>query len=136
MVLRSLLVSLFLCVASGAMPQAAAPSAVPDESNPADAFKQAKRSLAQGQLDQALSEAKLGLARAPRSVVGLNLLGVIYNQQGKYEEAAMQFHQALTMAPNSEEPLLNLENSWAAKNNPKLAELPLKKALRAQPGKK
>src|SRR6266550_5094517 len=71
MVLRSLLVSLFLCVASGAMPQAAAPSAVPHESNPADAFKQAKRSLAQGQLDQALSEAKLGLARAPRSVVGL-----------------------------------------------------------------
>src|SRR5579864_6811512 len=126
MVLRSVLVSLFLCVASGAMPQAAAPSAVPDES------KQAKRSLAQGQLDQALSEAKLGLARAPRSVVGLNLLGVIYNQQGKYEEAAMQFHQALAIAPNSAETLVNLANSLSAQNKPELAELTLKKALRVQ----
>jgi tetratricopeptide (TPR) repeat protein len=136
MVLRSLLVSLFLCVASGAMPQATAPSAVPHESNPADAFKQAKRSLAQGQLDQALSEAKLGLARAPRSVVGLNLLGVIYNQQGKYEEAAMQFQQALAIAPNSVETLVNLANSLAAQNKPELAELTLKKALRVQPGSK
>src|SRR5229473_4140912 len=136
MVLRSLLVSLFLCVASGAMPQAAAPSAVPHESNPADAFKQAKRSLAQGQLDQALSEAKLGLARAPRSVVGLNLLGVIYNQEGKYEEAAMQFQQALAIAPNSVETLVNLANSLAAQNKPELAELTLKKALRIQPGSK
>src|SRR5216683_3085007 len=136
MVLRSLLVSLCLCVASGAMPQAAAPSAVPYESNPADAFKQAKRSLAQGQLDQALSEAKLGLARAPRSVVGLNLLGVIYNQQGKYEEAAMQFQQALAIAPNSVETLVNLANSLAAQNKPELAELTLKKALRIQPGNK
>ncbi len=118
------------------MPQAAAPSAVPHESNPADAFKQAKRSLAQGQLDQALSEAKLGLARAPRSVVGLNLLGVIYNQQGKYEEAAMQFQQALAIAPNSVETLVNLANSLAAQNKPELAELTLKKALRVQPGSK
>ncbi len=118
------------------MPQAAAPSAVPHESNPADAFKQAKRSLAQGQLDQALSEAKLGLARAPRSVLGLNLLGVIYNQQGKYEEAAMQFQQALAIAPNSVETLVNLANSLAAQNKPELAELTLKKALRVQPGSK
>jgi Flp pilus assembly protein TadD len=118
------------------MPQAAAPSAVPHESNPADAFKQAKRSLAEGQLDQALSDAKLGLARAPRSVVGLNLLGVIYNQQGKYEEAAMQFQQALAIAPNSVETLVNLANSLAAQNKPELAELTLKKALRVQPGSK
>ena len=118
------------------MPQAAAPSAVPHESNPADAFKQGQRSLAQGQLDQALSEARLGLARAPRSVVGLNLLGVIYNQQGKYEEAAMQFHQALAISPNSVETLVNLANSLAAQNKPELAELTLKKALRVQPGNK
>jgi len=118
------------------MPQAAAPSPFPHESNPADAFKQAERSLTQGQLDQALSEAKLGLARAPRSVVGLNLLGVIYNQQGKYEEAAMQFQQALAIAPNSVETLVNLANSLAAQNKPELAELTLKKALRVQPGSK
>jgi tetratricopeptide (TPR) repeat protein len=134
MVLRSLLVPLFLCVAFGAMPQAAAPSAVPRGSSPADAFKQAKGSLAEGELDQALSEAKLGLARAPRSVVGLNLLGVIYNQQGKYEEAAMQFQKALAIAPNSVDTLVNLANSLAAQNKPELAELTLKKALRVQPG--
>jgi len=118
------------------MPQAAAPSAVPHESNPADAFKQAKRSLAQGQLDQALSEVKLGLARAPGSVVGLNLLGAIYSQQGKYEEAATQFQQALAIAPNSVETLVNLANSLAAQNKPELAELTLKKALRVHLGNK
>src|ERR1700730_11355641 len=134
MVLRYLVVSLFLCVASGAMPQDAAPSAVPHESNPADAFKQGQRSLAQGQLDQAFSEARLGLARAPRSVVGLNLLGVIYNQQGKYEEAAMQFQQALAIAPNSCETLVNLANSLAAHNKPELAELTLDNAFGAQHG--
>lgn len=96
-------------------------------------FEQAKRSLAQGQLDEALSEVKLGLARTPHSVVGLNLLGVIYNQQGRYEEAAVQFHQALTIAPNSVETLVNLSNSLAAQSKADLAEQTLRKALRVQP---
>lgn len=118
------------------MPQAAAPSAVPHESDSTDAFKQASELLAAGSLDQAAVLAKQGLARSPRSVVGLNLLGVIYQQQGQYPEAVAQFNQALTINPNSVDTLVNLGTSLAAQNKNDLAEQSLKKALRLQPGNK
>ena len=118
------------------MPQAAAPSAVPHESNPADAFKQASELLAAGSLDQALALTKQALSQSPHSVVGLNLLGMIYNQQGNYQEAVAQFQQALTINPNSVDTLVNLGTSLAAQNKNDLAEQSLKKALRLQPGNK
>ena len=136
MVLRSLLVSLFLCVASGAAPQAAAPSGIPRESVPVADFKEASRSLAAGNLDQAAVLAKQGLARSPHSLVGLNLLGVIYQQQGKYQEAVAQFKLALTINPNSVDTLVNLGTILAVQNKNDLAEQSLKKALRLQPGNK
>lgn len=46
-----------------------------------------------GRLDQAVAVAEERLSQAPDSVVGRNLLGVIYNQQGKYDEAVAQFQQ-------------------------------------------
>ena len=99
-------------------------------------FEQAKQSLAQGDLDEAAALAKGGLAEAPRSVAGLNLLGVIYNQQGKYDEAVGQFQRALTITPNSAETLVNLATTFAAQNKPELAAQTLRKALRVQPGNK
>lgn len=99
-------------------------------------FEEARRSLSQGDVDHALSNVKRGLAKSPRSVVGLNLLGVIYNQQGKYDEALRKFQQALTIAPNSVETLVNLATTFAAENKPRLAEQNLRKALQGQPGNK
>ena len=114
MILRFLLVSLWICPASWAAPQTSAPSGISHEIKSADAFKQASELLAAGSLDQAVVLAKQGLARSPRSVVGLNLLGVIYNQQHKYQEAVVQFQQALTIVPNSVDTLVNLGTSLAA----------------------
>jgi tetratricopeptide (TPR) repeat protein len=118
------------------MPQAAAPSAVPHESNPADAFKQASELLAAGSLNQALALTKRALSQSPHSVVGLNLLGMIYNRQGNYQEAIAHFQQALTINPNSVDTLVNLGTSLAAQNKNILAEQYLKKALRLQPRNK
>jgi tetratricopeptide (TPR) repeat protein len=136
MVLRLLLVLLLLCVASGAVPQAAAPSAIPHESPSGDAFKQARELLAAGSLDQAAALTKRGLTQYPQSVVGLNLLGVIYQQQGKYQKAVAQFQQALEINPNSVDTLVNLGTSLAAQDKNDQAEQSLKKALRLRPGNK
>lgn len=133
MVLWFFLVFLCFCPVYGAAPQSGAPPVVPREVNPADAFRQASELLAAGSLDQAAALTTQGLAHSPHSVVGLNLLGVIYNQQGKYQEAVAQFQQALTIAPNSVDTLVNLGTSLAAQSKNDLAEQPLKKALRLQP---
>jgi tetratricopeptide (TPR) repeat protein len=97
-------------------------------------FERARRLFAEGSLDQAITTAKHGLVLSPRSIAGLNLLGVIYNQQGKYEEAVPLFQQALTVAPNSTETLINLATTYVAQNKANLAEQMFRKALRLQPG--
>ena len=96
-------------------------------------FDRARQLLAEGDLDQALSDVKRGLAQTPHSVFGLNLLGVIYNQQGKHEEARAQFEQALIIAPGSVETLVNLATTLEAQNKAELAVRTLRKALRLQP---
>jgi len=133
MILRFFLVSLFVYAASGAVPQAAAPlshETVPDE------FNEARHLLAEGNFDQAVVLAKDGLAKDPHSVVGLNLLGVIYNQQGKYQSAIAEFQQALAIAPSSVDTLVNLGTSLGAQNKDDEAERYLKRALRLQPRNK
>ena len=105
-------------------------------SGPGADFERARQLLAGGDLDQALSDVKQGLAQAPHSVVGLNLLGVIYNQQGKYEEARAQFQQALIIAPGSVETLVNLATTLGAQNKTQLSIETLRKALRLQPTNK
>jgi tetratricopeptide (TPR) repeat protein len=136
MVFRFLLVSLWLCAAPSAAPQATVSSGTTHAVKPADPFKRASELLAAGSLDQALDVTKQGLAHSPHNVVGLNLLGAIYQQQGKYQEAVAQFQRALTIAPNSVDTLVNLGTSLAAQNKNDLAEQSLKKALRLQPANK
>jgi Flp pilus assembly protein TadD len=131
-----LLASLLLLAVSATVPQVNAPSGVPHEPTPADAFKQASELLTLGRFDQAAGLTKQGLTQSPHSIVGLNLLGVIYQQQGKYQEAVAQFQQALTINPNSVDTLVNLGTSLAAQNKNHLAEQSLKKALRLQTGNK
>ena len=105
-------------------------------SEPGADFERARQLLAGGDLDQALSDVKQRLAQAPHSIVGLNLLGVIYNQQGKYEEARAQFQQALIIAPGSVETLVNLATTLGAQNKTELSIETLRKASRLQPSNK
>ena len=59
---------------------------------------------------------------------------MIYNEQGKYDEAVAQFRQALSIAPNSVDSLVNLATSYANQSKAELAAQTLRKALRVQPG--
>src|SRR5437899_2294604 len=112
-----LLLALFLLFrVSVAAPQVNATSSTPHDGAQSGDFKEASRLLAAGSLDQAVVLTKQGLTQSPHSLVGLNLLGVIYQQQGKYQEADAQFQQALTIAPNSVDTLVNLGTSLAAQN--------------------
>ena len=103
---------------------------------PSADFVEARRLFAEQSLDEAVIATKRGLALSPRSVAGLNLLGAIYHQQGKYEEAVATFHEALTIDPQSVDTLVNLATSFAAQNKTELASDELRKALRLQPANK
>jgi tetratricopeptide (TPR) repeat protein len=96
-------------------------------------FEVAKQLLQKGLLEEAAAAAEGGLYRAPTSVLGLNLLGVIYHQQGRYTEAIALFEQALTIKPDSVDTLDNLATSYAAQNKTDLAEQLFRKSLRLRP---
>lgn len=98
-----------------------------------DDFQEAKQLLQKGLLDQAAAVAKRGLDRSPKSVVGLNLLGVIYQQQGKDAEAVPQFERALAIKPDSVDTLNNLATSYAAQKRTDLAQQTFRKSLRLKP---
>ena len=115
-------------------PQFSTSSATSPQTLQTASFKKAARQLAAGNVNDALSLVKEGLAQSPRSIEGLNLLGMIYNEQGKYDEAVAQFRQALSIAPNSVDSLVNLANSYANQSKAELAVQTLRKALRVQPG--
>ena len=134
MVLLCFLVSFLLIAVSVATPQVSTSSATSPQAVPIASFKKAVRMLAAGNLNDALSLVQEGLAQSPHSVEGLNLLGMIYNEQGKYDEAVAQFRQALSIAPNSVDSLVNLATSYANQSKAELAAQTLRKALRVQPG--
>jgi tetratricopeptide (TPR) repeat protein len=101
--------------------------------SPAADFEQAKEYLAHGAVDEALSNTKRGLEESPNSVEGLNLLAVIYQQQGKHEDAVGVLQQVLKTHPNSTDTLNNLATIYAAQNQTDLAEQAFRKVLRFQP---
>jgi tetratricopeptide (TPR) repeat protein len=113
--------------------QAGHSSEAPDRAPAADDFEEAKELLQKGLLDEAGVAARRGLDRSPKSVVGLNLLGVIYQHQGKDAEAIPQFEQALAIKPDSVDTLNNLATSYAAQKRTALAEQMFRKSLRLKP---
>jgi tetratricopeptide (TPR) repeat protein len=113
--------------------QAGRSSEVPGRSPAADDFEEAKQMLQKGLLDEAAAAARRGLDRSPKSVLGLNLLGVIYQQQGKDAEAIPQFVRALAIKPDSVDTLNNLATSYAAQKRTDLAEQMFRKSLRLKP---
>lgn len=128
-----ILVGLIWFGASTSRPQTRGASASRRSSPMAPDFEQAKYLLAQGSLEQAADAVKHGLARSPRNVTGLNLLGVIYHQQGKFVDAVAVLQQALALSPRSVDTLNNLATSYAAESRTDLAQETFGKALRLQP---
>ena len=124
----------WLLLGSAAVSQVNAPSARPHDASPSPELREASRALGAGDLDTAAALAKKGLAEAPHSVPGINLLGVVYTQQGKYDLAIEQFRKALAIQPNSVESRINLATAFAAAKDNTDAEQTLRDALRLQPG--
>jgi len=70
------------------------------DANPDAGFSLAKLYFGQSKLEPALEYVAKSLAKNSRSVVALNLQGVILNQMGKYAEALASFQNAVQVAPN------------------------------------
>lgn len=119
----------WLMLGISAFPQAATPA----EGSAAE-FSNANRAFSAGNLDSALSFVNKGLAEDPRSVTGLNLLGLIYDQRGQHQQALIQFRRALAIEPKSVETWINIATSLAAAKENAGAEEALRQALRLQPG--
>jgi tetratricopeptide (TPR) repeat protein len=99
-----------------------------------DYFEQARRLAAQGAGKDALTAVEQGLVLAPRSVEGLNVLGIIYDQQNKHEQSVAAFRKALQIDPRSTETLDNLGISYSTQRKFDLAEQAFRQTLRLDPG--
>ena len=96
-------------------------------------FAQAEAWLHQGDTAKALAAAQAGLKLAPRSVAGLNLLGVIYGQTRDFPRAIDAFESALKIEPHSAVTHTNLGNIYSAEKKWDLAEKEFQLTLRQEP---
>jgi len=96
-------------------------------------FEEAQKLLRQGNPDAALREAQEGLKHAPRSVEGLDLVGIVYAQKQDYAQAVEAFEQALKIDPRSARTLNSLGNSYLAQKKIELAEKEFRETLRYHP---
>jgi tetratricopeptide (TPR) repeat protein len=96
-------------------------------------FEEARRLLQGGHSDSALASVQQGLKVAPRSVEGLNLLGIIELQKHDYPQAVAAFENALKVDPRSVETHNNLGNAYYAQQKLDLAEQEFQKTLRYEP---
>jgi len=100
----------------------------------ADAHFAAGRDLlAQHRPKEAEAEIRAGLKLAPRSLQGLNLLGIALEGQKDFAGAAAAFQQALKIAPRSAETHNNLGNSYVIQQKNDLAEREFRTTLRYDP---
>jgi tetratricopeptide (TPR) repeat protein len=79
-------------------------------------FEQANNLFRQGSLDEALTAVERSLARSPHSVDALNLLGLIYHREQRYEESVHTFQKALEFDARCVKTLNNLAASYAAES--------------------
>ncbi len=96
-------------------------------------FSHADALLHQGDADKALADVQAGLKLAPRSVKGLNLLGMIYGQKHDLARAADTFKSALQVDPHSAVTHNNLGNIYFAEQHLDLAEKEFQATLRENP---
>jgi tetratricopeptide (TPR) repeat protein len=111
-------------------------SAAEVHSTPAAAqalFAEAQSSLARGSMDAAYIAVQKGLAIAPRSIEGLNLLGIMDDQQQRYPEGESAFQKALEIDPRSTKTHDNLGIHYLLRGAPDLAEHEFRATLRLSP---
>lgn len=114
---------------------ASAPSTDPSASvaRATSLFKQAGEFLDAGSLEKAREKTVEGLKLQPESSVGLNLLGLIYGNEKKYELSADSFKQALRFAPRSAEIRNNLGNTYLLEHKFQEAENEFRNTLSISP---
>lgn len=96
-------------------------------------FKQAGELLDAGSFEQAREKTVEGLKLQPQSAAGLNLLGLIYGSEKKYELSADSFKKALRFAPRSAEIHNNLGNTYLLEHKFKEAENEFRATLGLNP---
>jgi tetratricopeptide (TPR) repeat protein len=96
-------------------------------------FAVAEKELRQGDTEKALAAAQAGLKLAPRSVTGLNLLGVVYGQKKDFQSAVAAFQAALKVDPHSAVTHTNLGNTYFEQQKLDLAEKEFQATLRDYP---
>ncbi|HEX5413247.1 MAG TPA: tetratricopeptide repeat protein [Terriglobia bacterium] len=89
--------------------------------------------LKAGALEQAREKVVAGLKLQPQSAEGLNLLGLIYGNEKKYELSADSFKNALQFAPRSAEIHNNLGNTYMLEHKFEDAEKEFRNTLRLSP---
>ncbi|HUI43336.1 MAG TPA: tetratricopeptide repeat protein [Terriglobia bacterium] len=117
---------------SAGLPTSAA-AAAPTAASAGEHFAEAQKLLGQGNAEAALAAVQAGLKLAPRSVEGLNLLGVIEEQQHDFARAVAAFQAALRVDPHSAETHTNLGNTYFAQQKVELAEKEFEATLREHP---
>ncbi|HLW79158.1 MAG TPA: tetratricopeptide repeat protein, partial [Terriglobia bacterium] len=129
--------------ASNASPGQAAHAATPDTKpgrvssagNPLakERFAEARRLMGEGAAEKAIAAVQEGLKLDPRSTEGLNLLGIIYDQQKDYAQSLAAFRRALEIDPRSTETRNNLGLSYFTQKKLDLAKQEFQASLRIDP---
>ena len=96
-------------------------------------FAAGRQLLAQHTPKLAEAEIRAGLKLAPRSLEGLNLLGIALGEQKDFTGAEQVFQQALKINPRSTETHNNLGNCYVAQQKNELAEREFRTTLRYDP---
>jgi len=132
--LVSILVACFLgCPVEAGQAAPDARSHRPDSSLLNADFERAREMLQRGALDDALTAAQAGLERSPRSVDGLNLLGMILYQQKRYGESEEVLQNALKINSRSTATLNNLAINFVSQGKVDQAERTFRETLRIAP---
>jgi tetratricopeptide (TPR) repeat protein len=96
-------------------------------------FVRAREMYQRGALDDALTAAQAGLVRSPRSVDGLNLLGMILHVQKRYAESEEVLQKALKINPYFLATLNNLAINFVSQGKVDQAERTFREILRITP---
>jgi len=84
-------------------------------------------------LDKAKINCEKALSANPRLAEGHTCLGNVYNDRGKYQEAAAEFQRALNIEQDNTDALSGLGEAFDRMGNPASAEATYKKAVAVRP---